>query len=496
MTPFQVTNQSSRLEVVSFSIQETGTYNTQFLRPYETDINQRTMSRVVDLANNAASLGKTVTPVSLSAVNDGVPLVNPSTRPESQIDVPNGWHERRFRFLLVVDAFSYVGGVSRYYYTGYSSHSDYTFAGTIDPRMEFMVNSVIRTNILEAMTPLHGKVTRQNFVNGRHVIANNNWGGVLADKQTYMMRPVDIYTTMQVNDLASNNFDIVNDSRQQTQRAASMSEFYDALPHDYTSKIINSYITACSTTPTFSSFNAGGGSSQFCETAAAMCIPSNENPLMLAVAAQRDFGYISNTFTIDDLNKIDPNATHVTKFFPLDQADYSLIHSAGQTSDWHGEDGITLAAIKIGQAIPALLSSFMLQTINFVSTNNTVNGVPETRVAFADGFNKEDLPRRSKAFVSRFEAELVSSFTFNNQLPYYVEVRANLLHETWIKISINGSPICDYVLPTFADSLYAPIVTNSHDRTQQLTSDFSALLSEIGSMTGVGGETELITSYL
>ena len=60
MTPYQIANQSATLQVVSFIIQETGSYNDQFLRPYETDISAATMNRIVNLASEAASTGRKI----------------------------------------------------------------------------------------------------------------------------------------------------------------------------------------------------------------------------------------------------------------------------------------------------------------------------------------------------------------------------------------------------------------------------------------------------
>lgn len=496
MTPYQIANQSATLQVVSFIIQETGSYNDQFLRPYETDISAATMSRIVNLASEAASTGRKILPTSLNQVNDGASLVTPSTRPEAKIEVPNGWSTRRFRFLLVVDATKHVGGTTRYYYTGYSEHNDCSINGQIDPRMQFYINSAIRTRITEAVTPMQGIIRQQTFTSGRHVIANNNWSGALANNQQYMMRPVDIYTNMELNDLRQQSYDVVNDTRIMSQREAAVSEFYDALPHEYTSKILNTYITAAAAAPTYGAFNTAGDMS-FANAAVGLSMPfASEDPLMPAIAAVRDFGLNTNWFTIGELNRIDPNADNVTKFFPLEAKDYSLIHTAGQTASWHGEDGVTLAAIKIGQAIPALLSTCMLQSVNFSSTNSTITTAPETTISFADGFTKDNIPARCNAFITRFETEVLPTITYNNQLPYYLEVRANLLNETWIRISINGCPMYDYALPTFCDSLYTPVITSSFDRTQQVASDFSALLSEVGGSPQVMSAPDLVNSYL
>lgn len=491
MMPHELFDKSSTLHVVAMRIQETGTYNNQYLRPYTTDLDQRTMSKVVDMAGQAKETGQQITAIGMAALNDGKPIVTPSAAPEAMISIANGWTERRFRFLLIVDQAFHVGGVHRFYITGYSTHADAGYSGALDRDMQFFINSVVRTRIVEAVTPMHGVVTQEAIVNNRHVIANNNWEGSMAANQLYMMRPEDIYTTIGLSSMTRDTHDVWQDTRIMAQRTATTSDLSNGLPHHYASKILNTYIAASNVQPSY-----GNGDSNVISDAQKLCINDNDNPFIVAISRIREFGYISNSFTINEMCRIDPNAYSKIQYAPLEQSDYSIIHSAGQTSDWHGQDGLTMAAIKICQAIPGLMGGLMLQNINFTSTNSTMDSMFQTRVSYADSMNKENMPMRCNAFVTRFEQEVLRDVTVNNNIAYYLDVRADVFGETWVKLSFNGSALIEYVVPSFCDNLLAPIVTSNNQNALQISSDFGVLLNDIGETSFARTELDLTGMHI
>lgn len=491
MMPHELFNKSSTLHVVAMRIQETGTYNAQYLRPYTTDMDHRTMDRVVNMASQAKETGQQITAIGMASLNDGRPIVTPSTQPEAMINIANGWNERRFRFLLTVDQVFHVGGVHRYYLTGYSTHADIGHAGGLDRDMQFYINSVVRTRIVEAVTPMNGMISHEAMINNRHVIANNNWEGSMSPNQLYMMRPEDIYTTIGLSSMTRGSTDVLNDTRIMAQRTATTSDLVNGLPHMYASKILNTYISASNAQSTYEH-----GRGDLISDAQKLCINDNDNPFIVAISRIREFGYISNSFTINEMCRIDPTAYEKIQYFPLSQADYGIIHSAGQTSDWHGQDGLTIAAIKICQAVPGLMGSVMLQNINFSSTNSTLDSMFRTTVAFADSMNKENMPMRCNAFVTRFEQEVLRDITANNQISYYLEVRADSFGETWVKLSFNNGPMFEYVVPSFCDNLLAPIITSNNQNALQISSDFGTLLDGISETSFGSMELDLTGRHI
>lgn len=477
--PSELISRSARLQVVAFRIIETGTYNTQFSRPFMTDMNEETMNKVIAGANQAMETGKQITPTLLAQVNDGKPIVTPTTQVEGAVEIPQGWSERRFRFLLTLDVHYAVGSVNRFHYTGYSSHMDYSHGHNLDPSMTFFINSVLRTATTKMMTPTQGLVQTERAVTSRHMIADANWQGAFQPQQKFMMRPEDVYMQMTTQEFMTGN-DIIVDTRNMSQTNAAMSNLTNGLTHNFAASIMNAYAKASRVAPTY-------GNDDQCLTDAMRLLQVNntndDNPLVAAVANVRGSGIMQNNFTINDLMSIDPNAYNMIEFTPLTAEDSHYIHQAGQSNPWTGADAHTMAAVKISQALPALMAVTMIQNVRLVSTNHTPDGQPRTTITGL-GFNQANLPQRNQTLADRFENEIVRDISFNNRLGYYLEISADSIGETRIKISLDGYPVEEFVTPSFADNLLTPIITTQQNNFVRIASDFNALLNEL-SPTGV-----------
>lgn len=491
MFPHELLSHGSTLHVVAFRITETGTYNPQFGRPYMMDASKAQMDNVVDAANQAMEKGFQITPTVIAMANQGKPLVTPTTAPDAMVNIPNGWQERRFRFILTIDVKQNIGTVCRYYYTGYSSHRDYSHNHSLDPNMVFFVNSVIRSSMSRAMTPTQGEVTMERNLSSRHVIAEQNWEGAFSPNQKYMMRPEDVYVQMSSAELMGNT-DRVLDTRPMAQQNAAMSNLTNGLTHNYASTIINAYARSSRVTPTY-----GNDNESLTDAALQLRVTntSEENPLLSAVSQLRGAGITQNNFTIAELMKLDQNTWNQIDFAPLTPADMGIIHQVGQSSPWSGQDGQTMAAVKISQAMGALMAVTQLQNVRVISTNHTPEGQPTTTVV-GMGFNQAQLPQRNQTLADRFNAEIVADISFNNMLGYYVEVNADAMGETRIKISIDNRSVEEFVSPTFADNLLAPIVTTNQNSFVRIASDFNSLLSDLSPAGTQQYGQSLDTSYL
>jgi hypothetical protein len=75
---------------------------------------------------------------------------------------------------------------------------------------------------------------------------------------------------------------------------------------------------------------------------------------------------------------------------------------------------------------------------------------------------------------------VLNSITFGNQDLLMLDLSVDVFGETYIGISLGGNPRMDYVAPTFADSLYSPVVSNTLESVNNLTVGFELLLGNIG----------------
>ena len=95
---------NKRLKITKFLIQETGTYNPMYIRPYVTHVTS-------DIANTIAQRVEqsgTVTAGTFSGLTSS--LISPSSSAMGEIPIPNGWTEKRLSFLLTLELESSLYG--------------------------------------------------------------------------------------------------------------------------------------------------------------------------------------------------------------------------------------------------------------------------------------------------------------------------------------------------------------------------------------------------
>ena len=146
----------TQINVVELLLNETGTYNQQFLRPYESSMDGRDTAKVVDRISEAVRVGASVN--NNTFIGIGTAIVAPSASIVTPIGILNGWDRDRLRFKLTIDVTMNTGSRIRYIYTGFTSDANilpgiFHDQSKIDPNMLFKVNTVTRTRVVSEVTP-------------------------------------------------------------------------------------------------------------------------------------------------------------------------------------------------------------------------------------------------------------------------------------------------------------------------------------------------------
>lgn len=475
------------LRVVSLKIQETGSYNSIFMRPYVTDLDHRVMNAVSDRINEAIHQAENITPMTFKGMGNAI--VRPSSVATSEIFIPNGWNNPRLRFILEVECEHSSGGRSRYYYTGYTSSLGVDQSGAIDPNMEFVVNSVVRTRLTNMYTP-GGQVLSENMVASKHVLCDPGWSGATSPQQTYMMRPEDIINYKGVSHVLSNLGGHTIDARNMVQSNAATSSTNNGLAHNYAASILNSHVKA------FTAAGHNATESEILGEARLLVPEAMENPLLNALAQIRGSGVLTNIFSYRELCTLDSNTDPNTVFFPLESSDIAKIHRAGQTRTWDGQDMLTVAANTLSQAVPAIMSGLMIRAIAFTSTNATLVNNFHTTVHDSRDYNSLNTPARVQAFIARLENEILYDMCFGGDIQYYVDVTADTTGDIRIRIGLDGKPPEDFAYPLFSSATGLPILTTQFDIAHKTADDFSCLMDHVQQMAGDIPTTMIDTSYV
>ena len=473
--------QQQGIRITRLLIHETGTYNDQWRRPYETTLDGQTLGVLQERLDGQQDF----TPSMMAGIAGQ--FVKPSVTPESQIRIVNGWNERRSRFMMTVEHTYMTGGTIIENILGYTSHMGLTPTGAIDPNMEFYVNSTVHVRNTIERTPM-GNQNYASVVDASHVVADNNWGasgGMYAPEKEHRMRPTDVFAAMSRTHLPQASS--VLDLRTTMTSNAVKSRRTNSMATNYMSHILESYRNANAQSD-FGMEEASilGQARGFVAEKSA-----TNDPFLSAISNVRGTP-VGNTFTWRDLLALDPGVDHVTVVQVMDQVHRGQVHQAGQTQHWGGTDLETHAASVLSQAVPGLMMNLMLTGVGFKSTNRvTIGGMVQTQFFDAMGFSTGDLKPYLEQFKNRLEHEVLYDLTYGNTMDFALEMRADLLGETWIKISINGGPYVDYVVPSFCDALTTPVITTNQERPLQLASDFILLFENASAnmMPGVPGNS-------
>lgn len=125
-----------------------------------------------------------------------------------EIYVPHGWNQDRLSFIMTVTVEESASKNNHYFLTGYTDYYDngltkgISSVRSLDPNMTFEINSI--TLVEELYTNLNGGVPVYKFKEEMTIVKNN--GKTEYDTQfndDYLVRPVDIFSTMWDNNMGT-----------------------------------------------------------------------------------------------------------------------------------------------------------------------------------------------------------------------------------------------------------------------------------------------------
>lgn len=459
-------------------LQESGSYNPMFSRPYQTHVTKENLDNINRRIDETR--GGSVTGALFAGVASD--MIAPSATPGNEIPIPLSWAERRIRFMLEVMVTTPTSAEMIYYFQGYTSHLGVGQGGSVDPQMEFILNSFIRVNRANQYGP-YGTIVRDVVTESAHIvngaIVNQVMGG-----EVYTMRPQDIFTGIQSSYLTSayehhNKHDTLHDTRVRMTGESLRSNRGNNLAGTFIAKVVDSYQTGKQMLDFGQSEQDVFSRCQNLSHEAS----AYENQFIRAISNIRGV-QCSTTFRFSDLVALDSNVEHVTHYLTLGVTQSAQLHQHGQTSFWNGTDRETLAATILSNAVPAVMMDLMLQKIYFRSTNHDIAGAVNTTIIDGKSMTNADLSMNFEMFKRRLEKEVMFDLTHGNQSLYTLEMSVDLYGETRISISLDSGPSIPYTTPSFCDSLMSPVVTMNKENFFGVVHDFEVLMNGLSTNTG------------
>ncbi len=495
-------------KILSLLIFETGTYEQQWRRTYTTQVDHTVVNQFREqLEGQTHYSAAQMTGIAQS-------FIKPTTAVQGAINIagPGSWNERRCRFMMVVEYDAGLHVKMQEILTGYTTHvgairgahainaqADTTYL-TMDHDLQFFVNSTIKVRRITERGPM-GVTESLAIASNTHVLADNSVnGGMYNPVHEERMRPTDLFAAMSrshLHEAQSHNPGLgstIYDTRTAQSKMAALSLRANVIPSNYVARVLDNYKNAAVVTndPT------QGNGNDFYGNARAY---SNDG-LVTQDAVLKMVGDIrqepaGNTFRFSDLLRMDPTIERrvMGRVSGATQRIQGL-HETGATTKWDGQDSHTLSASIISQCVPGIMADLGLSRLVFKTHNQFIisgnysrfdqsthlgapGNLPEFVEQFACGFADQNLAPAMAAFERRFWFEVMKDLSMDNQIPFALEVNADLAGETIINISLDNNPMEQFATPSFADALLTPLVTNNQQHVQKVAKDFNDLIEAV-----------------
>lgn len=468
--------QDIKIFVEELIIAESATYQDQVLRPYKTEIRGDLLDRIDERFQKS----KRFTPSILASIANQ--FMVPDMHPRGIIEVPNGWSERRGRFILTLEIHIGTGDKMKQVLMGYTNSVGFT-TRHVDHDMEFYVNNTFL--LQERQVPNGRGGYRSVFMpcNANDVLSDRENAGLRrrSDK-LFTMRPEDVYSALDAEQTLE-LVDDVTDLRTTLSKNAVKSSNSNRIGSRYMSKVLDARRKAVD--------NMEYGNSVLDVNATAQGYVqesyTSDDVFLRAMSNIRGLSTTTDNFTFDDLLRLDPEAERrtETKLFDDLTRDMTMYHRETNPLDGQEEEDKLAALVQI--AVPALMMETGLHAISFQVHNQTLNGGFEFVPTDAKSFVKDmDLSWFVDQFEERLIDELMYPMTADDRFDIGLQVKCRVFGEVDFTMYYDGQDLGRYVFPCFCNSLTSPILTNDRQDIRDTSRDFNNLFDEILSTTGMG----------
>lgn len=468
---------------------ETGSYHQQAARPYNSYVDD---IRNIQTLREVTQDGRNISANSVAGVAST--LIRPSSEAGRDINIFQGWGERRYRFYMEIEMMV-AGTPTRKIVIGYTDHVGVSMAGTLDPNMKMYINNVI---VLRQVGPGNWQIFESNHIVVNDLLVHGN--GYSNDN--VVMRPEDVFGSLQCNHMLRDEDVQVYDFRANMAKGLRKSARDNTNHNQYLAKSMKALHTAQNNAD-----HAQGTTGDIFQEAITKVRESSivDDGLLRTWDDQANFfeeGFITYGLLCD----MTPSAMYNTQHFELKPALKQVTNHVAATEHFKGSDVTSIMSTILSNTVAPLAMECLLTRVCFSATNATLNGAVDARITtgrFHDsqrgipqGFIKEiNLERYLDLFLDRLINIVMPDVTNNWNYIVTVDMEVDILGETYIAISVGNEPPVPYVIPSFADGLTAPIIGNTNSDLNALATDINLMTQNVGMMTeSYGSNQKIITN--
>lgn len=456
----------SNVRVINLSFIEINSgYTDLFRRTYSiNNINANSIGRIQSALVEGFSNGGRVVPGFISReLGDVMGLTK---RAGNLIEIPNGWREKRLRFVMVVEIDGISGYKQRYIMQGFTDYPGVT-ANSVDFNMRMYVNSV--TEAMVRFDPYSGQevVNIGNVYNTLKDLSDHA-GYVTSPEETLtMVRPYDL----NVSEALSNSYSYENGEPYNVSNILNVSDYTshssktsfrkNSSPDVYFARLLNGYNVG----KNMSMINGDGGSPEehvFMEAAENTIEPKLSKNHFIARLQMITNRISPSDFTYQELMMVDPNVDKIKSIFISGVSAYGRMISANEDispencSQTLQPTLINMKILELNNSISAMLGTcglseayitikLGLQPCSFITQANSLLGDS----AVISGTNM---------LTQAIESSIIPKLMYNLEMELEITMACDLFKDTTIMVRYNTGETEVFKFPTFADSLFSPVI--------------------------------------
>ena len=461
-------------------------YNDVYGRSYELNMTNGGRDTLENfLANSMVAKRGAINDISVA--NNLPNLMTMQNGVTHRTNIANGWNTQRLAFIMEVET-NMNGTILVSYLQGYSEYHDPSLSGMVDPKVRFHINSI--ATVTRMIDPVNNIVIARPHSNFNIIkdVFNNVEVQEITDTNLKLIRPSDVISGVNHISVFGAETGMVHDTVSDLSGVATSSNRGNNSPIKHLSKTINTYVNSINEAST----NVGYGPTNEDSILSATAENATDSSLLTIPFINALYTFTGvptpTSFDMDLLSKMDPgiqdkvllieNSADLVTNMPTSILDTNV-------TEVHYKPTIeSNIANTVAHSISDLLVSNLLATIDFSVTNRM--GPPVVAVSNVRSFIEGiDTTSYVNKLATGVEHVLMPEITQNGLLMVELIVHSDLITETTISVSINAAPPVVFRFPTFADSLYVPVITDETNKTL-FTDDMGVVLDTVNNVVNSG----------
>lgn len=462
-------------ELVRLLLVETRQYNDVVSRTFNIRADNGDMQQIEAITNSGATRGNKLTE---SFIAGQVPNIIGLSAVGDIAKIPYGWQQSRLRFLMEVRTPT-VTGERLTYLQGYSDYFDRSYTGQLDPRIMLHFNSITEFTVLQDPVnghPVYRLVNSYNLFD-TELERGSNFMDINPNKT---IRPIDVVAGINMLNAYAQDGDLITYDTTGTTSNMATSRRGNSNATKYFTTTINSFIDAYAGRASLSYENGDEISNAASQVA---------EPTLMSNPFLKEINLLTGQFkptsiSIAVLDKMFPGVLsnpHTTQLVLRDQdpinlsRDYSVLDS-DTTNVLTGSDFETIKAQELASAMMDMAVSNFITDLVISFTNRTMGEpivVIQEMQTFTPSINDVKFCESLEYFV---RSVIIPKLSYGGTMEVDVNLRLSLTGDTTIFIGYNGQPQTLFRFPTFADSLFTPVVCDKMVK-DAVVEDFSNVLS-------------------